>query len=567
MRRNKLSDIWLKATVVGSLWATVEIIIGSFFHNLRVPMAGTVLAMISVVIMVSFHQLWKEKGLFWRAGVICALMKSISPSAILLGPMTGILSEALLMELFMRVLGGNLAGYMLGGAFALMSTIAHKLVNLLIIYGFDIVNVLVNLYDYAVAQIGYPELKPELALWLLFGIYAALGMIAAIAGMLIGKKRKTADVLPSIEFEDKKTGVDEYFKPGPNQQFSVKLLFFHLFVVVLCLVIVSYWSLLYGSVFIAAYVVFAVIYYKRALRHLKRPFFWVQVIVLTFLAAIFFNGFKSGSIFNTEGLLAGLQMNVRAVLILVGFSSLSVELRNPVIKTVLMKRGLSQLYLSLGLAFSVLPWIIKNAPKPRQILRSPGRSIPVMLNYAELLLTEFRQRISRPQVLIITGAKHQGKTTFTKEVVDMLQEKGKSIGGFLAIGYFEDNRRSAFDLVSPETGEQKPLCSIHFTGGEKAGPFCFDPEGQNFGKEMLTAKKIAGKDIVVVDEIGPLELEGKGWAGALDLLSMAAGTTWILVVRSSLVEAVKEKWNLTDADVFDIKNTQPDEVARRASEQ
>ena len=68
--RTGVKDIWLKASVVGSLWASVEIIAGSFFHNLRIPMAGTILAMISVMIMVAFHQIWKEKGLFWRAGLI-----------------------------------------------------------------------------------------------------------------------------------------------------------------------------------------------------------------------------------------------------------------------------------------------------------------------------------------------------------------------------------------------------------------------------------------------------------------------------------------------------------------
>jgi hypothetical protein len=41
LQQIKLKPVWLKAAVLGGLWASVEIIIGSFFHNLRLPFAGT----------------------------------------------------------------------------------------------------------------------------------------------------------------------------------------------------------------------------------------------------------------------------------------------------------------------------------------------------------------------------------------------------------------------------------------------------------------------------------------------------------------------------------------------
>ncbi len=558
----KLSDIWLKASVAGSLWASVEIIIGSFFHNLRVPMAGTILAMLSVVIMVAFHQQWKEKGLFWRAGIICALMKSISPSAILLGPMTGIMAEALIMEVFVRLLGGNIAGYMLGGAFALMSTIAHKIANLLLIYGFDFVKVLVNLYEYAAAQIGYSELKPVFALWILFGIYGLLGFVSAIAGVVIGKNKRKPDGQNRLVAQLPQYNPDGFLSIKKDQHFSVKLLFFHFFALAISLVTIGY-SMIYGSLFILIYVLFSVYHYRQSLKHLKRPFFWVQVIVLTFLATLFYNGFQKGNIFDAEGLMAGLQMNVRAVLILVGFSSLSVELRNPVIKTMLMKRGFSQLYLSLGLAFSVLPWIIKNIPKPSGILKSPGSGISNILNNADELLRVFKQINAMPKVVIITGEKHQGKTTFVSRLTKILESHGKRAGGFIAPGKFEDNRRASFNIVDLDSNTSKPLCSIHFESGEKAGPFRFDAGGQEMGHALLSPGKIAQKDFVVVDEIGPLELNGDGWAKSIDTLMLQPpGITLIFVVRKSLLEKVIAKWNLVQVKIVDIHSQGVEEVAQ-----
>src|SRR5450759_411022 len=148
-----LNSIWLKASVIGSIWASIEIVLGSFIHNLKIPLSGMVLSFISVWLLISFLQVWKENGLVWRAGVICALMKSISPSAIILGPMIGILTEAVLIELFIFFFGKNLVGYLIGGAFAVLSTILHKLVSLLILYGFDFIKILSDLYQFAVKQI------------------------------------------------------------------------------------------------------------------------------------------------------------------------------------------------------------------------------------------------------------------------------------------------------------------------------------------------------------------------------------------------------------------------------
>src|SRR5674476_209526 len=177
-----LNSIWLKASVVGSFWASIEIILGSFLHNLKIPLSGMILSFISVYLLISFLQIWKENGLVWRAGIICALMKSISPSAIILGPMIGIFTEAMLIEIFIFAFGKNLIGYLIGGAFAVLSTILHKLVGLLILYGFDFIKILSDLYLFAVKQINLEHLSPTFLIILIVFIYIITGMAGAIAG-------------------------------------------------------------------------------------------------------------------------------------------------------------------------------------------------------------------------------------------------------------------------------------------------------------------------------------------------------------------------------------------------
>lgn len=549
--------------MVGSLWASVEIIIGSFFHNLRIPFAGTMLAMISVVIMVAFHRHWKERGLFWRAGIICALMKSISPSAILLGPMTGIMAEALLMEMAVRSLGGNIFGYLLGGALALVSTLAHKIVNLLLIYGFDIVKVMVNFYEYAIRQISLPNLEPKMAVMLLSSGYAILGISAALFGFFIGRKSLRAQTQDPEWITAFDSGQNDIFQLKTNQTFSVKLLFFHIFTIITSLLILSRLSLLMGAALVLAYLVFSIFYYRQSLKHLKRPFFWFQVLVLTFLAALFYNGFQQKTLFSLEGLMAGLQMNLRAVLILVGFSSISIELRNPVIKSLLMKRGFSRLYESLGLAFSALPWIIKNLASPRQILKQPAKTLAFALASADALLASFQQKILRPRVIVIAGEKHEGKTTFARDLATILKSEGHSLGGFLAPGTFERGQRKDFEIQALETGISKPLCSIAHSEGEQIGSFGFYASGQEFGKQLLAPENTAGLDFIFIDEIGPLEMKGRGWTPSIDLLMESSDTTMIWIVRKSLVEAVIQKWKLHNVAVFDIRDNSAKQILER----
>jgi hypothetical protein len=72
----------------GVHWKSLEITLGSALHNLMVPMTvGTLLTFLGVftVSVISANNF--QRGFFWRAALICALLKSVSPSAVILPPM------------------------------------------------------------------------------------------------------------------------------------------------------------------------------------------------------------------------------------------------------------------------------------------------------------------------------------------------------------------------------------------------------------------------------------------------------------------------------------------------
>jgi hypothetical protein len=185
---DQLDQKWLKAAVLGCLWASSEIVLGSFLHNLRVPFSGNILTAIGLMLLISVSHLWKEKGLFWRAGLVCALMKTVSPSALIFGPMIAILSEAFLLEISTRIFGKTWAGFIIGGILAMSWNLFHRIANMIIVYGFNIVDLYTNIVQYAQKQLhiqGDITWNPILILWI---FYFLAGLLASIAGIYIGRR-------------------------------------------------------------------------------------------------------------------------------------------------------------------------------------------------------------------------------------------------------------------------------------------------------------------------------------------------------------------------------------------
>ncbi|MCK9616773.1 MAG: hypothetical protein M0R21_02955 [Lentimicrobiaceae bacterium] len=388
---HSLPDIWLKASVIGGLWASVEIIVGSFLHNLRIPFAGSILAAFGVMVLVAFSRIWKEKGLFWRAGLVCALMKSISPSSVILGPMIGIMLEALLLEFTTIIAGKNLAAMIVGGVLAVLSALMHKIFSLLVLYGFNVLKIYLNIFYFACKQLGIQHGDPWAVVNALISIYVILGVLASITGWLIGNKARKFKNEPQnilIKNADNR----DIFLLNSEQTFSLFLFILNLLSIPIGLILLEYTKLWIGMTFIVLYLAFCIFYYKSVIKRLKKRIFWIQLLILTLLSGIFWRetAFKEG-IIHWQGVMVGIEMDIRAILVVIGFSSISIELKNPLIKAFLFKRGLKNIYLSVSLAFNSLPAMIQQLAAPNTFFRHPFRSLAKTVLYAGEWLETFRE--------------------------------------------------------------------------------------------------------------------------------------------------------------------------------
>jgi len=564
---SRLPEVWLKASVLGSLWASVEIVAGAFLHNFRLPFAGAVLAAIGSALLIGAHQIWPERGLFWRAGIICALMKSVSPSAVILGPMVGIFFESLLLEAATRFLGRSYPAYLLGAALAVSWTFIQRLANALIQFGASIVNLYVNVLEFATRNLGVHHLDPVGLLAVILAAHTAIGMTVAIFAVTVGRRvqGRAAAVNPDAHRFD---GPYHGFRLEAGVRFSSPLLAVNVGGLIAGLWLLNRNHLCAASAYVAAYSAWVAWRYRRSLRRLARARLWFELAVVTIVSGFLLGNLEAGTIrWTSAGMLAGVAMTMRAWLMTAAFAAIGVELRNPRIVDWFARQHLRTLSEALSVAFQALPFFVASLSDGRRWIREPVVALSALLLRAEAWLRSYRGGARESaRVMLLTGHSGSGKTTLVAEAARSLQQQGLIVGGVLALGSWENEHRSGFDVVDLLSHRKAPLCRrvSDWENGDAGTSFTFCPAGLRLGREALSPARLreGGAVAVIVDEVGPLELAGDGWSAALDVLTEQWNGPMLWVVRQTLIEKVKDRWLQTAPVIMDVRNAQVADLAR-----
>lgn len=556
-----LPGLWKKAAILGSLWAAFEILWGSLLHSLRIPFAGMMLAAGGVCLMAAGRRLWPEKGLIWRAALVCAMMKSISPSSVILGPMAGILTEGLLLEGAFRLLGGNPLAAAVGGAVAVCWTLAQKLILLLLTYGPDLAQLYLAAVSHATKSLHLQGIGGEHLLGLLVAAELGLGAAAGLLGWRLARGLRPGGAL-NPDLAPAGAGFAEWLHTPSSGSYS--LVRMAGFLATLALVLAFFSQLPFpGQIAVAVgYFSAALSAYAPLRRRLGRPRLWGEFAGLVLLSGLLLGGAGShAGPWWSAGLAAGASMVLRAAMVIAGFSVVSVELRNPKILAWFESKGMKGLPEALNLAFAALPRLTAEISEMRGRWRDPQSCLKELVRTAVRLIGE---PFSPPSVFLVTGRPGDGKTTFAARLVQELSSAGLRPGGILAPGWWSDGQRGGFDLVDLSTGRKVKLAEARPDAGleKPASRFRFRREGWRFGHKALSEKRLAHADFCLVDEVGPLELRGQGWAPRLDELAAGRGpTVLILVVRENLLDEVCRRWNWRLEGVFEAGRHVVEEAA------
>lgn len=552
-KTHQLSDVWLKASILGAMWAASEIILGSFLHNLRIPFNGNILTALGFILMIAASYKWKDKGLFWRSGLICALMKTMSPSAVIFGPMIAIFMESVLLEISVRTLGRNMLGFLVGASLAMSWILFQKIANFIIFYSFDIVGIYQQLMGFAGKQLQWKIDMVWSPIMVLFLIYLIFGMVAVYFGMKIGKNLNPINQENNI----KPNSYPFDFLPKQNHQFQYSLtwLFFD-FIALMGMLFLINSSPIY--VWIPATIVVILIWisrYKRGLRQLLRPSFWFWFALITMLTAFAITGMKNDEGKWLEGLIIGLKMNFRAAIVIVGFAVLGTELYHPKIRNFFAKTSFKQLPVALELAFESLPLFINNLPEVKTFFTQPA---VVIRNLIQLGEKRFNELKINNQIIILTGSYSQGKTKRLQELLLLLKEKNIKIDGFFSPRLLEGEQTVGYDLTDVNTNETFPFLRLtDDKNPNDIGKFVANQNTIQFFSQKLI-KEYNPKTLLILDEIGKWEIQKKGWYQVIQHLHNQHNVVQLWVVRTEYLPLITDKFknifrpNGRNSSIFEI---------------
>jgi len=158
-------------------------------------------------------------------------------------------------------------------------------------------------------------------------------------------------------------------------------------------------------------------------------------------------------------------------------------------------------------------------------------------------------------VIIVTGAIGIGKTMVCQKVIEMARRRGCNCGGILTY-----KAPDGITIQDIQTGQRETLASLNNVyQGPQTVKYSFNPRGIDFGIEAIN--RGVSSDILLIDEIGQLELGGEGFVNATELVRTNKSENIILVIRKELLSAFLPRLGTT-ALVFETTVNNRDGLPR-----
>jgi nucleoside-triphosphatase THEP1 len=146
---------------------------------------------------------------------------------------------------------------------------------------------------------------------------------------------------------------------------------------------------------------------------------------------------------------------------------------------------------------------------------------------------------------IITGDRGTGKTALCRRLADRAGAAGWHVAGILSLAVMSGGQKTAIEAQDLRTGEFRLLARRRAEDTASSGlhtpAWVFDESGVSWGNCVL--EESTPCDLLVVDELGPLELErGQGWTAGISAVHSGEYRHAVVVVRPELLSLATTRW-------------------------
>ncbi len=156
------------------------------------------------------------------------------------------------------------------------------------------------------------------------------------------------------------------------------------------------------------------------------------------------------------------------------------------------------------------------------------------------------------RLIFLTGRPGVGKTSVLLRAVDVLKAKGYKIGGMISREVREGGVRVGFEIVDFGTGGKGWLAHVKQPTGPRVSKYRVNLTDLNTIGASSILNAVKESDIIVVDEIGPMELFSSVFKEAVmkavESRKMMIGTIHYRA-RDPLINAIKAQ---EDAEILEV---------------
>ncbi|MGB9741246.1 MAG: NTPase [Candidatus Bathyarchaeia archaeon] len=164
------------------------------------------------------------------------------------------------------------------------------------------------------------------------------------------------------------------------------------------------------------------------------------------------------------------------------------------------------------------------------------------------------------RIFLLTGAPGVGKTTVLLKIVEILKSKGYSVGGMVSREVRSCGTRIGFEVLDLFSLRRGWLAHVNQKFGPKVGKYRVNVEDLNNVGVNAIANAVRDADVIVIDEIGPMELFSEKFK---QVVRVAVNSEKPLVsivhwkARDKLIDEVKAR---EDAEIYNVNLGNKDEL-------
>ena len=148
------------------------------------------------------------------------------------------------------------------------------------------------------------------------------------------------------------------------------------------------------------------------------------------------------------------------------------------------------------------------------------------------------------RLLLVTGRPGIGKTTVLLNAAEELKAKGYRVEGMISKEARREGRRVGFEVVNFGTGLRGWLAHVEQSVGPQVGKYKVNLDDLDSIGANAVLDAIRNADVVIIDEIGPMELFSQAFRKAVNEALNSSKLVLAVIhqsARDPIIESIKKR--------------------------